>query len=129
MTAAHRHGQATNLDNLTLSRKEGWRDYTAAPKRSCPEVLSKSQIRHLNVAAADMYNQRRTDWHNNIGPLKTPQPAGLHDDLWVIMDGNAQDGHHAKGAVALDGYPGLGKAEQLGRRALDCVLNCETYVT
>lgn len=179
----------SNLDNLTLSRKEGWRAYVEAPKRVRPETLSRAQIRHLSDAAADTYNQRRGDWHNNLGPLKTPQLAALHEDLWVIMDASTQDGNHAKGAVALDGYPGLGKtcavetfasefhrqeiarygaftragherwpvcrigmrgntsmkdfnaalcefyahpgsnrgtAEQLGRRALDCVLSCET---
>ena len=72
--------------------------------KSCLE-----QIRRLSDAAADIYNQRRGDWHNNIGPLRTPQLAALHEDLWDIMDGSTQDGNHAKGAVAIDGYPGLGK--------------------
>lgn len=184
-----RRTKSSNLDNLTLSRKEGWRDYVEAPKRIRPEALSRAQIRRLSEAAADIYNQRRADWHNNIGPLKTPQLAGLHEDLWDIMDSSTQDGNHAKGAVALDGYPGLGKtwaveafakefhrrevrhrgeftragderwpvcrigmrgntsmkdfngalcdfyahpggrrgtAEQLGRRAMDCVVSCET---
>jgi hypothetical protein len=186
---AKRPANSVNLDNLTLSRKEGWRAYVTAPKRTKPETLSRAQIRRLNDSAADIYNQRRADWHNNIGPLRTPQLATLHEDLWVIMDSSTQDGNHAKGAVALDGYPGLGKtvaveafakefhlqqlrrhgeftdagherwpvcrigmrgntsmkdfniamcdfyahpgtsrgtAEQLGRRALDCVLSCET---
>jgi hypothetical protein len=101
--------KSSNLDNLTLSRKEGWRDYVEAPKRAKPETLSRAQIRRLSDAAADIYNQRRADWHNNIGPLRTPQLAALHEDLWDIMDGSTQDGNHAKGAVALDGYPGLGK--------------------
>lgn len=99
-----------NLDNLTLSRKEGWRDATQAPKRTAPEHLTRRQIRSLSDAAADIYKQRREDWHNNLGPLKTPQLAALHEDLWDAMDSNAQDGDHAKGAVALDGYPGLGKS-------------------
>ena len=179
----------SNLDNLTLSRKEGWQAYVEAPKRVRPEILSRAKIRRMSEAAADTYNQRRGDWHNNLGPLKTPQLAALHEELWVIMDASTQDGNHAKGAVALDGYPGLGKtcavetfasefhrqqiarygaftrggherwpvcrigmrgntsmkdfnaalcefyahpgsnrgtAEQLGRRALDCVLSCET---
>ena len=107
---ASREVSSSSLDNLTLSRKEGWRDYTEAPKRTAPELLSKAQIRRLNEAAADIYKQRRDDWHNNLGPLKTPQLAALHEDLWDIMDSNAQDGNHAKGAVALDGYPGLGKS-------------------
>lgn len=184
-----RPAQSSNLDNLTLSRKEGWREYVDAPKRIRPDALSKAQIRRLSEAAADIYNQRRADWHNNLGPLRTPQLAALHEDLWVIMDSSTQDGNHAKGAVALDGYPGLGKtwaveafakefhrrevrrhgeftragnerwpvcrigmrgntsmkdfnaalcdfyahpgnrrgtAEELGKRALDCVLSCET---
>jgi hypothetical protein len=187
--ATKRSAKPSNLDNLTLSRKEGWRAYVEAPKRIRPETLSRAQIRRLSEPAADIYNQRRGDWHNNIGPLKTPQLAALHEDLWVIMDASTQDGNHAKGAVALDGYPGLGKtcavetfasefhlreigrhgaftragderwpvcrigmrgntsmkdfnaalcefyahpgshrgtAEQLGRRALDCVQSCET---
>jgi hypothetical protein len=101
--------KTANLDNLTLSRKEGWRDYVEAPKRVRPEELSRSQIRRLSDAAADTYNQRRGYWHNNIGPLRTPQLAALHEDLWDIMDSSTQDGNHAKGAVAIDGYPGLGK--------------------
>ena len=100
---------SSKLDNLTLSRKEGWRDFTAAPKRTAPELLSRAQIRRLSQAAADIYKQRRDDWHNNLGPFKTPQLAALHEDLWDVIDSNVQDGNHAKGAVALDGYPGLGK--------------------
>jgi hypothetical protein len=101
--------KSANLDNLTLSRKEGWRDYVQAPRRVRPDELSRSQIRRLSEAAADIYNQRRGDWHNNIGPLKTPQLTALHENLWDIMDSSTQDGNHAKGAVAVDGYPGLGK--------------------
>ncbi|GAB1815918.1 AAA family ATPase [Mycobacterium sp. MUNTM1] len=186
---ATRPSKTPKLDNLTLSRKEGWREFVHAPKRDRPEALSRAQIRRLSETAADIYNQQRADWHNNIGPLKTPQLAALHEDLWVIMDSSTQDGNHAKGAVALDGYPGLGKtvameafgkdfherevrrhgdftsagderwpvcrigmrgntsmkdfnaalcdfyahpgsrrgtAEELGKRALDCVLSCET---
>jgi hypothetical protein len=109
-TADNQRGpKSPNLDNLTLSRKEGWRDYVEAPKRVRPEELSRRQIRRLSEEAADNYSQRRADWHNNIGPLRTPQLAALHEDLWDIMDSSTQDGNHAKGAVALDGYPGLGK--------------------
>lgn len=100
----------SNLDNLTTSRKEGWRDLVEAPKRRPPESLSKRQIGRLGDAAADLYNQRRCDWHNNLGPFKTPQLTQIHDALWDILDSSTQDGNNARGAVAIDGYPGLGKS-------------------
>jgi hypothetical protein len=108
--APHAKTESPKLDNLTFARKEGWRDAVEAPKRVSPELLSTRQIRRLSDSAADIYNQRRTDWHNNLGPFKTPQLVALHDDLWDILDANTQDGNRAKGAVALDGYPGLGKS-------------------
>ncbi|HEX6343086.1 AAA family ATPase [Umezawaea sp.] len=33
----------------------------------------------------------------------------MHEDLWDIVDSNAHDGDKAKGAVAIDAFPGLGK--------------------
>jgi hypothetical protein len=48
-------------------------------------------------------------WHANIGPLKTPQLATLHEDLQDILDSNVQDGDKGKGAIAVDGYPYVGK--------------------
>lgn len=84
-----------------MSRKEGWREYIDAPKRGCPESLSRSQIRRLGDVAADIYPQQEADWHNNIGPLKTPQLVAVHDHLWDAVDANAQYGNRAKGAVEL----------------------------
>jgi hypothetical protein len=48
-------------------------------------------------------------WHANLGPLKTPQLVELHEDMWDIVDSNAQDGDKVKGAIAVDAFPGLGK--------------------
>jgi len=47
--------------------------------------------------------------HANLGPIKTPQLAVLHEDLWDIVDSNLQDGDKPKGAIAIDAFPGLGK--------------------
>ena len=55
--AASRRPAEPHLDNLTLSRKEGWKACTEAPKRIAPELLTKSQIRRLSEAAADIYKQ------------------------------------------------------------------------
>lgn len=97
------------LDNLTLSRKEGWREFVTAAPRVQPEVLTRRALNKLGEEAREDYDARRCKWHANIGPIKTPQLAALHDDLWDIVDSNDQDGDKAKGAVAIDAYPGLGK--------------------
>ena len=99
-----------NLDNLTLAHKEGWREVVKATRRTQPERLTCSQIQALSPSARDTYNQRRIDWHVNMGPLKTPQLAALHEDLWNIVNCAVQDGDKAKGAIALSGYPGVGKS-------------------
>ena len=38
-----------------------------------------------------------------------PPEGRNHDTLWDIVDSNAQDGDKAKGAVAIDAFPGRGK--------------------
>lgn len=101
-------GQA-GLDNLTLARKEGWRALVQAPARQQPEALSRAQVRALGEDASAAYNRQRRVWHANLGPIKTPQLAELHEDLWDIVDSNAHDGDKAKGAIAIDAFPGLGK--------------------
>jgi len=113
-----------NLDNLTLSRKEGWRAIVDAPPPVRPEPLTVRQLHALSDSAVTTYNLRRSDWHANIR-VKTPQLEALHEDLWEILDSNSQHGDRAKGAIAIDGYPGLGKttavqafAEQFHRREI-----------
>jgi hypothetical protein len=102
-------GYGSGLDNLTLARKEGWQQMVQAPARPQPEVLSVRRLRALDPAGLAGYNRRRREWHANLGPLRTPQLVELHEDLWDIIDSNAQDGDKAKGAVAVDAFPGLGK--------------------
>lgn len=97
------------LDNLTLSRKEGLRALAEAPKRQPPELLTLKQKALLGEAALLEYEQRRSIWHANLGPIGTPQLRALHEDLWDILASNQQDGDKAKGAVAVDAFPGLGK--------------------
>ena len=115
MTLTETHsaaGEATasaRLDNLTLARKEGWRRFVNTPARIPPEPLTRAELGALSEDAVEDYNRRRREWHANLGPIKTPQLAALHEDLWDIVDSNAQDGDKAKGAVAIDGFPGLGK--------------------
>lgn len=98
-----------NLGNVALSRKEDFRAYAEAPRRTQPEGLTRVHLRALSAEARAEYDVLRRGWHANIGPIRTPQLAELHEDLWDIADSNLQDGDKAKGAVAVDAFPGLGK--------------------
>jgi hypothetical protein len=97
------------LDNLTLARKEGWQRFVSTPARIPPEQLTRTELEALGENAYEDYNRQRREWHANLGTIKTPQLAALHEDLWDIIDSNLQDGDKAKGAVAIDAFPGLGK--------------------
>ena len=97
------------LGNLTLSRKEGWLRFVNTSARITPEPLTRRELEQLGDEAFDDYNRQRREWHANLGPINTPQMAALHEDLWDIVDSNVQDGDKAKGAVAIDAFPGLGK--------------------
>jgi hypothetical protein len=119
---------SARLDNLTLARKEGWQRFVNAPARIAPEPLTRAELDALGEEAFEDYNRRRREWHANLGPIKTPQLAALHEDLWDIVDSNAQDGDKAKGAVAIDAFPGLGKttsvlafARQYHRREINAL--------
>ncbi|MFF7648790.1 AAA family ATPase [Streptomyces sp. NPDC007983] len=97
------------LDNLTLSRKEGLRALAEAPRRMRPDTLTLKQLAALDEAARLEYEHLRSVRHANLGPLKTFQLEALHEDLGDIIASNQQDGDKAKGAVAVDAFPGLGK--------------------
>lgn len=100
---------SARLDNLTMSRKEGLRAMADTPSRRQPDRLLPKQLADLSEAALEEYQEDRSIWHANIGPIKTPQLEALHEDLWDIVDSNRQDGDKVKGAVAVDAFPGLGK--------------------
>ncbi|MFD4880263.1 AAA family ATPase [Streptomyces sp. NPDC058420] len=95
--------------NLALSRKEDFQAFVDAPRRIQPGTLNRSEMGALDTAARSAYDRTRREWHANLGPIRTPQLASLHEDLWDIVDSNLQDGDKAKGAVAVDAFPGLGK--------------------
>ncbi|UWM52346.1 TniB family NTP-binding protein [Streptomyces carpaticus] len=96
-------------ENFALSRKEDFKAFAEGPRRHRPESLTRKELKALEVRARADHNRRRRKWHANLGPIKTPQLVELHEHLWDIVDSNEQDGDKAKGAVAVDAFPGLGK--------------------
>jgi hypothetical protein len=99
----------TGDGRMVLARKEGWLEYVQAPPRTPPDRLGRHALTRLGPAARSEYDLARRGWHANIGPLKTPQMAAVHEDLWEIIDSNMHDGDKVKGAAAIDAFPGLGK--------------------
>ena len=108
-TQTTRPGEELDLSNLSLSRKEDFLLFAETPPRVQPQQLTRSQIEALSGAARADRDRRRRVWHANLGPFETPQLADLHEDMWDIVDSNAQDGDKVKGAIAVDAFPGLGK--------------------
>jgi hypothetical protein len=100
---------APEADHAVLARKEGWLEYVQAPPRDAPDRLDRQGLARLSPAARGDYDLARRVWHANIGPLRTPQMAAVHEDLWEIADSNMHDGDKVKGAAAIDAFPGLGK--------------------
>jgi hypothetical protein len=93
----------------SLSRKEGWRRYVDTPARTRPDTLNTAGLAALGGDAREDYDDARHDWHANFGILKTPQLAGISDDLDEIVSTNRQDPDRVRGAAVIDALPGLGK--------------------
>src|ERR1700738_5041617 len=102
--------QLPSLDNLTLSRKEGWRAYVEAPPRRQPDGLTQQELAALSDRARAAYNRQRRIWHANLPTIKTAQLLELHESLWDLVASNQQDGEKAKGAIAIEGAAGIGKS-------------------
>ncbi|MGE5289918.1 MAG: ATP-binding protein [Micromonosporaceae bacterium] len=102
-------GEELDLSNLSLSRKEDFLMFAETPPRVQPEQLTRSQVKALSEPARADRGRRLRVWHANLGAFETPQLADLHEDMWDIIDSNAQDGDKVKGAIAVDAFAGLGK--------------------
>src|SRR6266508_4282372 len=95
--------------DYTLSLKEGWFTAIDAPSRAQPQHRTVAELKAMGIAQRARYEEHRSVWHANLGPIVTPQLQALHQELDEIVDANRQDGDKVKGAAVLDAYPGLGK--------------------
>ncbi|MDQ6614737.1 MAG: ATP-binding protein [Actinomycetota bacterium] len=103
----------TYLESLerdySLSVKEGWLARVDAPARVRPDQLTTAAMAQLTTAERLRYEEQRSVWHANLGPILTPQVNGLVAELDEIIEANRQDGDKVKSSALLDAYPGLGK--------------------
>ncbi len=95
--------------DYTLSLKEGWFSSLEAQARVQPPARSRAELGAMGKAERARYEEARSVWHANLGPISTPQMLAFHEDLDEIVEANRQDGDKVKGAAVLDAYPGLGK--------------------
>lgn len=91
------------------SVKEGWFWYVDAPPRPQPPRRPPKELAAMSIRDRALYEDLRSVWHANLGPIMTPQMRSIHDDLDEILESNRHDAHRTKGAAVLDAYPGLGK--------------------
>ena len=95
--------------DYTLSLKEGWFARVEAPARPRPATLTKAAIGRLGGTERLQYEEERSVWHANLGPILTPQMDTVVAELDEIIESNRQDGDKVKSSALLDAYPGLGK--------------------
>jgi hypothetical protein len=102
-------GMRVTLDNLTLSRKEGFQARAEAPKRKQPDLLTVRALARLGRDARREYDEQRSIWHANLPAIETSQLVELHKEIAIIVASNQQDGDKAKGSIAIEGSAGIGK--------------------
>lgn len=98
------------LDNLTLTRKEGFAAFAEAPDLPRPPDTTMNELAALDEHARGQYNRERRRFISNLRPIKTQQAEVLSADLADIFEaGVDQPSWQAKGMAAIDAFPGLGK--------------------
>lgn len=98
------------LDDLTLTRKEGFAAFAEAPEYPRPPDLTTAEIKEMTEGAVAAHNRWRRKYLANLRPIKTEQAKALVADLADVFEaGLDQPNWEAKGMAAVDAFPGLGK--------------------
>jgi len=103
------NGSTITLDNLTLSRKEGFRALAESPGLNQPRTLTMDELNALDERQRRDYNRQRAVWHANFRTIKTTQLNELLDDIRVIVGSNKQHNDKVKGAIGIEAPSGVGK--------------------
>lgn len=98
------------LDELTLTRKEGFAAFAEATDAERPPDLSMTQLRELGLGAKTEYDLARRRYLATLRPIRTRQAEALIEDLSDVFEsGLDQPNWEAKAMAAVDAFPGLGK--------------------
>lgn len=98
------------LDELTLTRKEGFAAFAEAPALQRPPELTMAALKDLTAEAKQEYDLARRRYLAELRPIKTTQAEALIEDLSDIFEaGLDQPNWEAKAMAAVDAFPGLGK--------------------
>ncbi|MBS2964778.1 ATP-binding protein [Actinocrinis puniceicyclus] len=102
--------KSLRLDELTLTRKEGFAAFAEAPDYPRPPDMTMVELKALGPAAKEEHDLARRRFLANLRPIKTVQADGLIADLTDVLEaGLDQPNWEAKGMAAVDAFPGLGK--------------------
>ncbi len=99
------------------TRLRGWLEFVSGPDRPRPEHLPAARIAALPERERVRYNDRRAVWHANIGPIRTPQLAAVHEGLAEIVESNRHDGDKAKPAALWTPTQGWARAPRCASTA------------
>ena len=80
----------------SLSTRSGWEEFVTAPPRQRPDLLTAAQLRKLSGQARAEYEEQRSVWHANLGPLRTPQMRAVHEHLDDIVEANRRTGTRSR---------------------------------
>ncbi|MBT2226334.1 ATP-binding protein [Nonomuraea sp. NEAU-A123] len=98
------------LDDLTLTRKEGFAAFAEAPDFPRPPDITAHGLKAMKPEAKAEHDLGRRRFLANLRPIKTMQASQLVEDLTDILEaGLDQPNWEAKGMAAVDAFPGLGK--------------------
>lgn len=98
---------------MPLSTREGWCNYVQAAPPARPDRVTPEALSELPPGQRRAYDYARADWHANLTPVRTPALQAVHEGLDDLTQSNRQRAGTVRPALAVDGYPGLGKTTAL----------------
>ena len=110
-------GPFTGDPTQTVYTKEGLLAVVQGLRPARPERLDRQALQALGETERAVYDDRRTDWHANLGPYKVRALTRLNDDLFAAFDKNRQQADKLRPGFAVIGNAGVAKSTSLAQLA------------